>query len=101
MDKHDILLTAANVLSGKEPAKHRIRCKIRLAGFEGIDEPVFRDQAVCGGNLFGQYDETLDFCRAHVGGFQERAGSMPRNPPIADVFYYGGLMESRAARTRV
>lgn len=66
MNKKGMLLNAANVLFGKEPTRYHIHCKIRLARFEGVDKMVFRDQTVCEGNLFEQYDETINFCRKHL-----------------------------------
>lgn len=66
INKEGILLNAANVLFGKRPTKHHIHCSIRLARFEGKDKMEFRDQTVCEGNLFTQYDETIDFCRKHL-----------------------------------
>ncbi len=45
---------------------HHIQCKVRLARFEGINKLVFRDQTVCEGNLFKQYDAVIDFCLKHL-----------------------------------
>ena len=64
--KDGMILNAANVLFGKEPTLLHPQCKIRLARFEGIDKRVFRDQTVCEGNLFEQYDATMDFCLKHL-----------------------------------
>lgn len=64
--KDGMILNAANVLFGKEPALLHSQCKIRLARFEGIDKRVFRDQTVCEGNLFEQYDAVMDFCLKHL-----------------------------------
>ena len=66
LNLNGVLLNAANVLFGKDPSKHHIQCGIRLARFEGIDKMEFRDQTVIDGNLFEQYDETIDFCRKHL-----------------------------------
>lgn len=66
ISRDGLLLNAANVLFGKEPTKNHLHCSIRLARFEGTDKMVFRDQTVCEGNLFVQYDETIDFCRKHL-----------------------------------
>jgi len=66
INREGVLLNAANVLFGKEPTRSHIHCSIRLARFEGTDKMVFRDQTVCDGNLFEQYDETIDFCRKHL-----------------------------------
>ena len=60
--KDGMILNAANVLFGKEPTLLHSQCKIRLARFEGTDKRVFRDQTVCEGNLFEQYDAIMDFC---------------------------------------
>ena len=54
------------VCSGKEPSLLHPQCKIRLARFEGTDKRVFRDQTVCEGNLFEQYDAAMDFCLKHL-----------------------------------
>lgn len=64
--KDGMILNAANVLFGKEPSLLHSQCKIRLARFEGTDKRVFRDQTVCEGNLFGQYDAVMDFCLKHL-----------------------------------
>ena len=61
-----MILNAANVLFGKEPTSLHSQCKIRLARFEGTDKRVFRDQTVCEGNLFEQYDAAMDFCLKHL-----------------------------------
>lgn len=61
-----MILNAANVLFGKEPSLLHPQCKIRLARFEGTDKRVFRDQTVCEGNLFEQYDAAMDFCLKHL-----------------------------------
>ena len=66
MNRDGVLLNAANVLFGKNPVRHHLQCSIRLARFEGVDKMEFRDQTVCDGNLFKQYDETIDFCRKHL-----------------------------------
>ena len=60
------LLNAANVLFGNDPTMHNIQCKVRLARFEGTDKRYFRDQTVCEGNLFEQYDAVVDFCLKHL-----------------------------------
>ena len=64
--KDGMILNAANVLFGKEPTLLHSQCKIRLARFEGVDKRVFRDQTVCEGNLFEQYDTVMDFCLKHL-----------------------------------
>lgn len=64
--KDGLILNAANVLFGKEPALLHSQCKTRLARFEGTDKRVFRDQTVCEGNLFEQYDAVMDFCLKHL-----------------------------------
>ena len=64
--KDGVILNAANVLFGKEPTVLHPQCKIRMARFEGVDKRVFRDQAVCEGNLFEQYDAVIDFCLKHL-----------------------------------
>ena len=64
--KDGMILNAANVLFGKEPTLLHTQCKIRLARFEGIDKREFRDQTVCEGNLFEQYDAVMDFCLKHL-----------------------------------
>lgn len=64
--KDGMILNAANVLFGKEPTSLHSQCKIRLARFEGTDKRVFRDQTVCEGNLFEQYDVAMDFCLKHL-----------------------------------
>ena len=64
--KDGMILNAANVLFGKEPSLLHPQCKIRLARFEGTDKRVFRDQTVCEGNLFEQYDAVMDFCLKYL-----------------------------------
>ncbi len=64
--KDGVILNAANVLFGKEPSLLHSQCKIRLARFEGTDKRIFRDQKVCEGNLFEQYDAVMDFCLKHL-----------------------------------
>ena len=64
--KDGLILNAANVLFGKDPTFLHSQCKIRLARFEGTDKRVFRDQTVCEGNLFEQYDAVIDFCLKHL-----------------------------------
>ena len=64
--KDGMILNAANVLFGKDPTLLHPQCKIRLARFEGVDKRVFRDQTVCEGNLFEQYDAVMDFCLKHL-----------------------------------
>lgn len=64
--KDGIILNAANVLFGKEPTLLHPQCKIRLARFAGTDKRIFRDQTVCEGNLFAQYDAVMDFCLKHL-----------------------------------
>ena len=64
--KDGMILNAANVLFGKEPTLLHTQCKVRLARFEGVDKREFRDQTVCEGNLFEQYDAVMDFCLKHL-----------------------------------
>lgn len=64
--KDGVILNAANVLFGKEPSLLHSQCKIRLARFEGTDKRAFRDQTICEGNLFEQYDAVMDFCLKHL-----------------------------------
>jgi len=64
--KDGSILNAANVLFGKEPSMLHPQCKVRLARFEGTDKRVFRDQTICEGNLFEQYDAVMDFCLKHL-----------------------------------
>ena len=64
--KDGAILNAANVLFGKEPSIIHTQCKVRLARFEGTDKRVFRDQTICEGNLFEQYDAVMDFCLKHL-----------------------------------
>ena len=64
--KDGAILNAANVLFGIEPSIIHTQCKVRLARFEGTDKRIFRDQTVCEGNLFEQYDTTIDFCLKHL-----------------------------------
>ena len=66
INREGVLLNAANVLFGKDPTRLHMHCSLRLARFEGTDKMEFRDQTVCEGNLFTQYDETIDFCRKHL-----------------------------------
>ncbi len=72
--KDGVILNAANVLFAKEPSIQHPQCKVRLARFEGTDKRVFRDQTVCEGNLFEQYDAVMDFCLKHLN----LAGRMDR-----------------------
>lgn len=60
------LLNAAIVLFGKKPRNMYIQCCLRLARFEGTDMTAFRDQTVCEGNLFEQYDTAVEFCQKHM-----------------------------------
>ena len=64
--KDGAILNAANVLFGREPSILHTQCKVRLARFEGTDKRIFRDQTVCEGNLFEQYDTIIDFCLKHL-----------------------------------
>ena len=66
VDTSGKMLNAVNVLFGKDPTKYHIQCKVRLARFEGTDMAEFRDQTVCYGNLFEQYDSIVNFCRKHL-----------------------------------
>lgn len=65
-DNNGNLLNAVNVLFGKAPTKYHIQCKVRLARFEGTGMMEFRDQTVCYGNLFEQYDAIVNFCQKHL-----------------------------------
>ena len=60
------LTNAAVALFGKNPTRKISQCELKLARFEGTNMRVFRDQTVCEGNLFDQYDAILDFCRKHM-----------------------------------
>lgn len=60
------LINAAVALFGKNPTRQISQCELKLARFEGTNMRVFRDQIVCEGNLFDQYDAILDFCRKHM-----------------------------------
>ena len=60
------LTNAAVALFGKNPTRKISQCELKLARFEGTNMRVFRDQIVCEGNLFDQYDAILDFCRKHM-----------------------------------
>jgi ATP-dependent DNA helicase RecG len=64
--KDGAILNAANVLFGRDPPILHTQCKVRLARFEGTDKRIFRDQTVCEGNLFEQYDTIIDFCLKHL-----------------------------------
>lgn len=64
--KDGAILNAANVLFGRDPSILHTQCKVRLARFEGTDKRIFRDQTVCEGNLFEQYDTIIDFCLKHL-----------------------------------
>lgn len=64
--KDGAILNAANVLFGIEPSIIHTQCKVRLARFEGTDKRIFKDQTVCEGNLFEQYDTIIDFCLKHL-----------------------------------
>ncbi len=64
--KDGTMTNAANVLFGKEPSMLHGQCKVRMARFDGTDKRIFRDQTVCEGNLFEQYDEVIDFCLKHL-----------------------------------
>ncbi len=55
-DEGGNLTNAAIVLFGKDPSRFFSQCKVRLARFEGKVMDEFRDQTVCYGNLFEQYD---------------------------------------------
>lgn len=65
-DDHQNMFNAVNVLFGKDPTKFHIQCKVRLARFEGTEMAEFRDQTVCYGNLFEQYDAIISFCQKHL-----------------------------------
>jgi ATP-dependent DNA helicase RecG len=62
----DGIHNAAVVLFGKEPTRFFNQCKVRLARFEGTSMRQFRDQTVCEGNLFEQYDAIINFCQKHM-----------------------------------
>ena len=65
-DEKDGIHNAAVVLFGKEPTRFFNQCKVRLARFEGTSMRQFRDQTVCEGNLFEQYDAIINFCQKHM-----------------------------------
>lgn len=65
-DEEGKLRNAAHVLFGKEPALRHPQCMVRLARFEGTDKREFRDQTVCMGNLFVQFDAVIEFCLKHL-----------------------------------
>ena len=60
------LSNGAVVLFGKAPDRVISQCKVRLARFEGTNMDKFRDQTICGGNLFEQYDAIISFCQKHM-----------------------------------
>lgn len=60
------LTNAAVALFGKNPTRQISQCELKLARFEGTNMRVFRDQMVCEGNLFDQYDAIEAFCRKHM-----------------------------------
>lgn len=60
------LTNGAIALFGKNPNKEFTQCKVRMARFEGKDMDKFRDQTVCYGNLFEQYDAIIAFCQKHL-----------------------------------
>lgn len=62
----DDLLNASVVLFAKQPTHFFLQCSLRLARFEGRDMTEFRDQTVCEGNLFEQFNEAMNFCRKHM-----------------------------------
>ncbi len=106
------LTNAAIALFGKNPTRKISQCELKLARFEGTNMRVFRDQTVCEGNLFDQYDAILDFCRKHMflsgtmdhpgafppgtspETFYKRPQSKPINKLISEVFFKSGLMEA-------
>ena len=65
-DESGKLTNAAIVLFGKDPSRTFSQCKVRLARFEGTTMDEFRDQTVCYGNLFEQYDAVVEFCQKHM-----------------------------------
>ena len=65
-DEDGNLTNAAIVLFGKDPSRFFSQCKVRLARFEGKVMDEFRDQTVCYGNLFEQYDAIINFCQKHM-----------------------------------
>ena len=65
-NKDGSLNNAANVLFSKYPTAVHPQCAVRLARFAGTDKRFFRDQTICEGNLFAQYDAVLDFCLKHL-----------------------------------
>ena len=65
-NKDGSLNNAANVLFSKCPTAVHPQCAVRLARFAGTDKRFFRDQTICEGNLFAQYDAVLDFCLKHL-----------------------------------
>jgi ATP-dependent DNA helicase RecG len=60
------LTNGAIALFGKAPNREFPQCKVRLARFEGKTMDRFRDQSVCYGNLFEQYDAIMSFCQKHM-----------------------------------
>lgn len=66
LDDAGNLTNAAIVLFGKDPSRVFGQCKVRLARFEGTTMNEFRDQTVCYGNLFEQYDAVVEFCQKHM-----------------------------------
>lgn len=68
----------AIVLFGKEPNRHFLQCRVKLARFEGTDMDRFRDEKTCYGNLFEQFNEVLTFCRKHMfmSGTMDEPGSV-------------------------
>ena len=65
-NKDGSLNNAANVLFSRCPTAVHPQCAVRLARFAGTDKRFFRDQTICEGNLFAQYDAVLDFCLKHL-----------------------------------
>lgn len=65
-DESGALTNAAIVLFGKDPSRIFSQCKVRLARFEGKTMNDFRDQTVCYGNLFEQYEAVIEFCQKHM-----------------------------------
>ena len=78
------LTNAAVALFGKNPTRKISQCELKLARFEGTNMRVFRDQTVCEGNLFDQYDAILDFCKKHMflAGNMDQKNASIRSPSL-------------------
>lgn len=58
------MVNAANVLFGKSPSILHPQCRIKLTRYNNINKPV--GQLVNNGNLFNQYDVSVDFCKRYL-----------------------------------